>query len=137
MLSLIVGLLVALGIFWITSTTGGDIGSTQTVMLATAGFFGGTIGMFLLFKFLVSTTAPKPARPREKYKKRPVARTRATEEELEAEFEKEIKEELEAEKVVTPPPRTSPRRPRKPPRKEEEEDEEEEEHWDAMEFDIA
>ncbi len=125
-IALFIGLIVALCIIVVTAQTGGDLGSTQTIILTVAGFFGATILVYLLLRTYVPTTAPKPARMR---RRRPYQVRRIEEEEEEVmEEEEEVMEEPVDEEAVTPPPKRKPKR--RPPTKEEEEP------WDAMDFDV-
>lgn len=121
-LSLFIGLVVALSVIVVTAQTGGDLGSSQTIILTIAGFFGATILVYLLLRTYVPTTAPQPARAR---RRRPYQVTRIEEEEEE---EEELKEEPVEEEAVTPPPKRKPKR-RPPPK-------DEDEPWDAMDFDV-
>lgn len=118
-LSLFFGLVVALSVIVVTAQTGGDLGSSQTIILTIAGFFGATILVYLLLRTYVPTTAPQPARAR---RRRPYQVTRIEEE------EEELMEEPVEEEAVTPPPKRKPKR-RPPPK-------DEEEPWDAMDFDV-
>lgn len=130
-----IGLVVALIILVL-----GDINTTQTLMLAVAGFVGGTIAVYFALKFLLPTSAPKPPKPRQRAK-RPTSKLAELERELAEEMEEEeLKEEISGEEApeeeaAPPPPRSPP--PTRTSKKKKSSKPRDEEDWDAMDVDMG
>jgi len=133
-IALFIGLVLALMILVL-----GDINSTQTIMLTVAGFFGVTIAVYLSLKFLLPTSAPRPAKPRS-VARRPTPKLAELERELADEMdEEELKAEFgegeaPVEETTPPPPRSQPTARKSKKRKSSKPRDEED--WDAMDVDI-